>query len=209
VPARQRSPRWTDEKAVAEFVAKEIAQDELNELYRLEKYKVRDIKLPKGWRDAPMRVSVAQRRWVGEQEAVEAAMRGDVEPLANLLRPFAGVFGLPDEVNPAIKQLSPATWAIIVQFLTGERKLRTGRLGGGPGRPTMSLEERRAESPVHDAAEEVDAIRAILRRSYPDQHSRQIRERAMEIAAQRKGVELDTLVNYLKRPKKDRRRLTT
>jgi hypothetical protein len=212
VPARQRSPRWIDEEAVAEFVAKEIAQDELDELYRLEEYKEPDIKLPKGWRDAPMRpeLGFAYDIGISEWEAVEAAMCGDVEPLAMLLRPFSGeLLGLPDEVNPAIKRLSPDAWEIIVQFLTGERNPKTGKLRGERGPRKKSAEERRAESPVHGAAAEVDTIRAILRRSYPDQHNSQIRDRAIEIAAQRNGVEASTLAKYLRRPRKDRRRLTT
>jgi hypothetical protein len=208
VPTRRRLPRWSDENAVAKLITEEIARAELEEFYHFEAFKVPDITLPKGWRDAPTRPSVAYDIGTSEQEAVEAALRGDIELLADLLRPFSGeLLGLPDEVNPAIKRLSPKAWSIIVQFLTGERNLRTGRLRGEPGRPRMSPEKRRAESPVHDAATEVDAIHDILRRSYPDQRSSQIRDRAMEIAAQRNDVEASTLAKYLSRPKKDRRRL--
>lgn len=229
MPAPRRLPRWIDEAAVADLVAAEM-EELRSEVERLNA--IHPGPLPPLSKDleavAGLMYAEANRGWPveGQKEAVAAALRGDVAPLADLLRPDATILDMlesnfidvktlsPSELRTfarrlCVRTLSPSTWSLIAQFLTGERSLRTGRLRGEPGRPTMSLEERRAESPVHDAAEELDAIRAILRRLYRDQDSSQIRDRAMEIAAQRNGVKLDTLVNYLKRPRKDRRRLTT
>jgi hypothetical protein len=227
VPAPRRLPRWIDEAAVADLVAAEM-EELRSEVERLAWTTNTGLPGPDAGDDLraiyDLMTAESFRGWPvkGEKDAVEAALRGDVELLADLLRPDATIVDIlknnvktPSEElrtlaqSLSVKTLRPSTWAIIVQFLTGERNRRTGRLRGEPGRPTMSLEERRAESPVHDAAEEVDAIRAILRRLYRDQDSSQIRNRAMEIAAQRNRVELDTPVNYLKRPRKDRRRLTT
>jgi hypothetical protein len=229
VPAPPKLPKWIDEAAVADLVAAEM-EELRSEVERLAWTTNTGLPGPDAGEDLraiyDLMTAESFRGWPvkGEKEAVEAALRGDVEPLADLLRPDATTLDMlksnvktlsPSELRPIaqslrVKTLRLSTWNLIAQFLTGERNLRTGRLRGEPGRPTMSLEERRAESPVHDAAEEFHAIRAILRRLYyPKQSSSQIRARAMEIAAQRNRVELDTLVNYLKRPRKDRRRLTT
>jgi hypothetical protein len=230
VPAPPKLPKWIDEAAVADLVAAEM-EELRSKVERLDA--IHPGPLPPLSEDLEevraLMVAEANRGWPveGQKEAVAAALRGDVAPLADLLRPDATILDMlesnlidvktlsPSELRTfarrlCVRTLSPSTWSLIAQFLTGERSLRTGRLKGERGRPTLSPEKRRAESPVHDAAEEVDAIRAILRRLYyPDQSSSQIRDRAMEITAQRNGVELDTLVNYLKRPRKDRRRLTT
>ena len=222
-----RLPRWSDENAVADFVAAEM-EELRSEVERLNA--IHPGPLPPLSKDleevAGLMCAEANRGWPvkGEKEAVAAAMRGDVEPLADLLRPDATTLDMlrsnhaagttlpPSELRTfarllRVRTLRMSTWILIAQFLTGERSLRTGRLRGEPGRPTMSSEKRRAESPVHNAAEEVDAIQAILRQSYPDQHSSQIRDRARAIAAQRNGVEAITLAKYFRRPKKDRRRL--
>ena len=223
----RRLPRWIDEKAVAEFVAAEM-EELRSEVERLNA--IHPGPLPELSEDleevAGLMYAEANRGWAvkGEKEAVAAARRGDLEPLADLLRPDATLWHMltskfidaktlpPSELRPIaqrlrVRNLCPTTWSLIAEFLTGERSLSSGRLRGEAGRPKMSSEERRAESPVHDAADEVGAIRAILRRSYPDQRGKQIDDRAVAIAAQRHGVEQDTLENYLKRPRKNRRRL--
>jgi hypothetical protein len=207
---REVLPRWDDEAAVAKLV-----DDEMREL-RSEVDRLAwttSGHAPEGPEDLVEVWNLAQaeasRGWPpeGERAAVAAAARGDVRPLADLLRPLHHLGFLPDEVNPAIKNLSPATWSLVVQFLTGERNLRTGRNRGEPGRPKMTAEERRAANPVHDAAEEVPAIAAILRKLYPSRAKSALLERAVEIAARRKRVRRDTLARYLGRSRKDPHRV--
>jgi hypothetical protein len=61
-----------------------------------------------------------------EKDAVEAALRGDLAPLACLLHPAhplnSGLLGAPIRAT-----LTPATWGLVVQFLTGQRNLKTGK----------------------------------------------------------------------------------
>jgi hypothetical protein len=155
-------------------------------------------------------VKEAKRGWVeGEKDAVEAALRGDVEPLANLLRP-AGMpeWGIPDKVNSNVAKLSPATWELIVELLTGRRNPKTGKLKGERGPRKKSAEERRSWNPIHDAEDYVAPIAAILSRLYPDKRRAEIKSRASEIAARWRGAQLHALKKHLRRGPGDRRRVS-
>lgn len=156
-------PRWSDEKAVLEYVSNQIA----------------------GW-------PLIRAYSAGEEKAVEAALRGEPEQLAALIRQ-------PDQ------QLAPSTLALVAEFLTGERNLTTGRLKGEPGRPRMSEERLRASKAVHEAAEQFFIIREVLKRDYPGQSKADIRDRAMLLVEELTGVLQKTLANYLDLPKKRRR----
>ncbi len=92
-----------------------------------------------------------------------------------------------------------------------------GQHRGTRGRPKLSVDDRRAKAPIHDAAtEDLPLIKRILSLKYdPDYDpsnpgkrtrvSRQIRERAMEVTAARNpGVSEVAFGNYLKRGKKRR-----
>jgi hypothetical protein len=193
--ARRRLPRWSDERAVARLVDEEIEQAELEEERLF--YTHYAPQLP-GVPESQINVGI-------ERDAVAAALRGNIAELASLLDPEHPYNKL--RKIPIRSCLSPATWQLIVQFLTGERSRRSGQLKGERGRPPMSAEERRTTSPVHDAADEVSAIRHILGRLYSEQDHGQINDRAISIAAQRRGIATRTLAKYLSRPKKDRRRL--
>jgi hypothetical protein len=142
-----------------------------------------------------------------EKDACEAALRGDMVPLANLLYPAhplnSGLFG-----GPIRATLTPATWGLVVQFLTGQRNLKTGRLRGKPGAPKMSEQKRRANSPTHDAAELVPVIEAILRWLYPEQTQRAIKDRALEVTAKLRTISNpETVRRHLTRSKKDRHKI--
>ena len=142
-----------------------------------------------------------------EEQACEAALRGDLMPLVNLLTPeiFADIgINLP---NVKIPYLKPSTWTLVVEFLAGKRNLRTGRLRGEPGRPAMAEEMRRKHNPVHDAADELPVIAAILTRLYPAVATKAVKERAIAIAARRKGARPEILTRHLSRPGSDRRRI--
>jgi hypothetical protein len=146
-----------------------------------------------------------------ERAVVEAAKRGDLDGLVDMLRPLES-----GAVSPDIQSITPATWTLVTEFLTGKRlrngKLRgvrdprTGKLKRG-GRPPMSKTERRSRTPVHVAAMEFPAIKDILKQWYPKQKKAAIRERAVAITAERNHIKVETLKDYCERSKKDRHRI--
>ena len=198
-----RLPRWSDEKAVAKKVADEIEDGRSEIEFLWANYP--NGNFPNGKFPLPKHLwplnGLIQDEWArgwpidDEEGAVAAALRGDTEPLAELLRPRVNPpeFELPDEVNPAIKTLSPATWSIIADLVTGKLNPRTGRGKGQPGRPRMSREERRARNPIHDAADEFLVIKSILRHHYPRQSVAQINLRAEKIAQDRARIATSVL----------------
>jgi hypothetical protein len=117
----------------------------------------------------PPTVSDAQRSAIVERKAVSAAQRGEPERLGDLVR-----LGRPLVTSDARR--------LAIELITGERNPRTGRRKGERGRPKMSRNERRAKNPAHDAAGEFPMIREILRRHYSKQPSKQISDRAEELA---------------------------
>jgi hypothetical protein len=166
-------PRWENERSVAAFVAVQL--DELrSEIDRLAWTRPWFVPTEPPDLVAMAALVTMENRMVvnlpeKEEQAVTAALRGDLKLLVDLIRAWhhPPEFHLRDEINPAVKNLSPDTWEIIAQFLTGERNLQTGRRRGEPGRPVQSVEQRRADNPVHRAADEARVIIAILKRHYP------------------------------------------
>jgi hypothetical protein len=217
MPSR-RPPRWTDEDAVVKFVEEKLEEAELEEErlsnthYRLqfeEGYKegwIKPFPMP-SFSNRPL--TEANQIKAAEQWAVDDAMGGGVRRLAELIAPVTNADATPT-INPAIQHLSPATFALIVEFLTGKRKLETGRMsragGGGPGRPPMTPEERRAANPIHDAAEEFPHVKAILKQHWPEQNSERIEHRTETILQKR--YEITASVRNLKRrPRRGRHRV--
>ena len=143
----------------------------------------------------------AYRGWppTTEHAAVEAALRGDVKPLANLLRPEHGMGIVPDKVSPEIEHFSLETWTLIANLLTGERNLKTGKLKGERGPRRRSEEERREINPVHDAADHVPVVAAVLSRLYPGKRKAEVRRRAIEIAARLMRADAEVLKLHLNR----------
>jgi hypothetical protein len=122
-------------------------------------------------------IAESYRGWVlTEQAAVAATLRGDVDSLANLLRSVHYGMGLPDEVNPAIARFAPETWTLIADLLTGKLKRKRG-----PRR--QSEEVRRTRNPVHDAADHVPLVSAVLSRLYPTKSKAEIKKRTIEVAS--------------------------
>jgi hypothetical protein len=188
-PAR---PRWSDVAAVRARVDEEIAELR-SEVSRRDAI----FPTPSPLDGAPDFEAVAAMMqdeiyadWPPDTEhaAVAAALRGDTKPLADMVRPIPHGGLIPDDVNPMVKRLSVDAWALIAQLLAGERNLRTGRLKGQPGRPRMSRADRRARNPAHAAVAEVPAIRAILRRLYPERSTGEVSVRADEVARLRAGT---------------------
>jgi hypothetical protein len=195
----EKPPRWDDEEGVAAFVATVLEGVEGGFIgsfsISISKYldTLRRELQNDRYKDWPK-----QR----EKAAVEEAKRGDLERLVEMLRPLES-----GAVSPEIKSIAPETWTLVVEFLTGERSLNSGRLKGEPGRPKMSKAERRARNPVHIAAVEFPAIKDILKWKYPKQTRAAIHERAAEIAAKRNGIKAETLKTHCARRRSDRRRI--
>jgi hypothetical protein len=188
-------PRWNDEAAVTkqtELVKEELeaaAMDEEREFYFLP------------WHTHPG-VPVSEICAYAERNAVEAAERGRVGQLADLLRPDNPMNRYPFVPGSPIRSLlSPTTWMLVADLLIGRHKRK-------PGRPKMTAEERRAMNPIHDADDMFPAIVDIVRRLYPKQTQADIRDRAMLIAARLTGVtKAETVKFHRSRAKNDRRRI--
>jgi hypothetical protein len=119
-----------------------------------------------------------------EEQAIEAAAkRSNPSLLASL-------------IEDADIKLSPVASRLAAEFLRGERKRQRGR-------PKMSSAERAAKTPTHDAANYyLAAIEQVLREEYPSQSRRDHRDRALFIVSRMSGVSVQTLTNYLSRPKR-------
>jgi hypothetical protein len=154
-----------------------------------------------GWDDEDLKAQLEYviDRWVGywtvdfplrseEERAVKAALRGKPKKLAELLR------------QPNL-QLAPSTWALVAEFISGERNLRTGRRKGEAGRPHQSEKQRRQNSKAHRAAEIFLVIQSGLSVIYHEQSKAQIHDRALLLAELQTGVSEETIKNYLEKPK--------
>jgi hypothetical protein len=118
-----------------------------------------------------------------ESLAVGRAKRGDPTVLATLLR--------------SGQRLQPGTIELAIELMTGERNPQTGKCKGEVGRNKMTPAEKKAKYPLRYAAAEFDVIRGLLRQHYPSEPRRAIRERALELAAERAGVEPGRLDSYI------------
>jgi hypothetical protein len=135
-----------------------------------------------------------------EREAVKRAEVGDFKPLAGLLHPDHPMNRHPIGKKTLRESLTPETWSLITLKLVD-------LVDKGRGRPPETEEKRRATNPIHNAADEVQAIEDILRANYPEQSAEQIRTAACNAVAQQTGIKANSLDNYLSRPPDDPRRL--
>jgi hypothetical protein len=132
-----------------------------------------------------------------EQEAVDAAKDGDYRLLARLLCSRRASDGILTR-NQAIADMRPETFDLIAGFLYERGRKR--------GRPTVSAEDRRWNTPVHEAADYVPIFKAILHRMFPDKSAKLIRARAIEFATLFCGVKDElTLVAHMARGPRDRK----
>jgi hypothetical protein len=130
-----------------------------------------------------------------EEAAVEAAKRGKLVALVELLR------------GEHRDWLQPETVELVVEFMTGVRNPQTGRRKGEGkvGRTKMAQEEKEARNPLFNAAAEFGAIKQLLREHYPSEPYSERRKRAFELAVERASVEPERLHNYLGRARGVRR----
>jgi hypothetical protein len=122
-----------------------------------------------------------------ERDAVEAAKGGNFRLLADMLHP--------KPKNPLLGQdrppLKPETMELVCLRLVGEYKAPRR------GPPKASPAQRSANTKSYDAANEMQLIELLLWRHYRGEKG--IRRRAIEIAAERAGIDANTLWNYLKK----------
>jgi hypothetical protein len=169
-------PRWIDEVEVKRLVDDEMDRFEYDEV--MEEAERIEALSELGYQ--PL-IDIDRDRV--EREAIAKAREGDLSELAELVTVASWRARLPGEA-----------WELICDFLRGYRIVDGEGLVPWPprrpeGRPRTSEDEKRfGSSPVHQAADLVPVIEAILRRHYPDQNTGQIRDRALTIAGQRAGM---------------------
>jgi hypothetical protein len=142
-----------------------------------------------------------------ERSAVAAAKTGNIKPLVALLEPIREPMpGMADEVSDSIRRLSPDTWALVAEFLSGKRSLKNGRLKGEAGRPKMTEENRREQFKVNAAGDMYPAIQEILARHYPDVSKKLRTERAAKLAEKLAGTKSSVRLHLYKMRRAARRR---
>jgi hypothetical protein len=181
-----KKPRWGDEARVASFIWR-LLDDEDLEVERQDA--LRDAQLFDVLPDIPL----SEIHRIAEQNAIDAFEgRNDVVPLAELLDP-ENPFN--KRQSPSLRSsLAPETWRLVSDLLTGRRKRKIGR-----PRTIQELRDPR----LADAAIVFPRVSLILRKHWHGEEK--IRERAVEIAAQRFGKSSASLANYLNKSKKNRR----
>jgi hypothetical protein len=186
-------PKWKDAAAVAALVDEYIAKLGASAGHFSEfAVATRRRKPPRPGQDPED--DVVWFMWE-EKAAVDDARRGELAALVELLR------------GEHRDWLQPETVELVVEFMTGVRNPQTGRRKGEGkvGRTKMTQEEKEAKNPLHNAAAEFRIIKRLLREHYPSEPYSEIRERALELAAQRASVEPERLDDYFKRARGVRR----
>jgi hypothetical protein len=184
--SRKKPPRWEHLIAVARRVWDELDEAE----YR---FNVWDPEvLPMDWPPPPY--VPTDRDLAEDQEAAIAAFKeqGDAFLLGHLI--------LSRMKPPLDKSTSLLVWELLH---AGAPKPKPGRVGA----PKLTEAARRKKNPIHDAADDVDRIIPVLERDYSEQGKRDIKDRAIDIAAKRHGVDRDRLKKHVGRSREDRRRI--
>jgi hypothetical protein len=121
-----------------------------------------------------------------EDEAVRVARLGNFRALADLLR-----WGI---------RLGPEAVSLVADKLTGKNKR-------GMGRPRKTLDQRLLDTCLPEAEAEYHDVKSFLEEHY-DVKAKDIRDRALILAAKEYGITDDKLRNYIDRLEGDRRRLS-
>jgi hypothetical protein len=199
-------PKWENKKAVFKLVEERLREQE--DAYHAFIFAGRPHQLT----EAQLRVVGAlpdpNRQW-DEQTAVEAAERGDLWPLVRLLAPDpvperdtdGKITKVTYEVSDRIPHLKPDTWSLIIEFILGDRSLKTGRKKGERGAPKMSEDEKRKRwKAIRTGARDLyEVVIEILRDEFPEQRSKGIRDRALEFAADKTGMSESSLFEHIKK----------
>jgi hypothetical protein len=212
---------WDDKKAVFKLVEERLGEQ--MEAYHAFIFTGRPHQLT----EAQLRVIDPHldrnRKW-DEQTAVEEAKRGNLKPLAfHVLMPDpvpefdteGKIIKVTYENNDQIAHLKPETWFLIIEFLLGDRSLKSGRKRGerNPktgkvtmrGAPKVSEEKKRKRWRAIRAADLYKAVIEILRGEFPEQRTKEIRDRAIEFAASKTGMSELSLFEHIKKGRRTRR----
>jgi hypothetical protein len=201
----KRKPPWLNAEAVAALVneLRDAEREEERWFYVHQQFQLPDLILPAATM-ARVRATQAQAArerpsppTAEEGAAMEAAQRGDPEQLARIVET--------GHCHPEVARLA-------AQFIRGERDPRTGKqqrpldqrdprtgkLRRRRGPSKMTARKRRQRNPVHDAADEFEVVRDMLRELYPEQSARDINDCAEQIAKKRTGTRV-SVMNYRRR----------
>jgi hypothetical protein len=195
-----KKPQWRDAKAVADWIIETRRGSLLGEMGLEESpggfYQMGGLTVEVG--DEIYSVLEPDPEPSEEEQAIEAAMRGNTDKLVDLIK--AERLELEATPDHALK-LTPATLRLVEEFISGKRNLKTGKEKGKPGRAKMSRDERANRTPTHNAAKYyVPAAERVLRREYPGLTDRDYRDRALYIAGLMSGRKDTTLAKYRNRP---------
>lgn len=157
-------------------------------------------------------------KWAWQEHArllrneIRTARRGDFIPLINALQSPTRVREILVKLlyEDLLKDESRALEGRRLEDLPGASQFKIKR---GRGRPRKDINQRRYR-PVVVAAAEVGRISRMLRKHYGENINSQLRNHyekctvidlATKIAAERRGVSINTLINYRHRRKRDPR----
>jgi hypothetical protein len=128
-----------------------------------------------------------------ESECIALAEKGNYKRLFYLL------------LSPAARSaLKESTWRLIVDIGTGKHK----RPKNAPKLTDAERFNSRDDGRTHRAAYLAPVVMRVLRAWHPEQKRNAIKARATEIVVDIMSIDKSTLNDYLRRPKRDRRRLS-
>ena len=100
--------------------------------------------------------------------------------------------------------MKESTWRLIVDIGTGKHK----RPKNAPKLTDAERFNSRDDGRTHRAAYLAPVVMRVLRAWHPEQKRNAIKARATEIVVDIMSIDKSTLNDYLRRPKRDRRRLS-
>jgi hypothetical protein len=194
--------RWSDEKAVSEWVECELKADRLRWLEAVDK---RHANSP------PLSTAGIYARVAAD--ALAEAERGNMHLLVEMLDPNCQYNNPEPEERPLRSYLPPAAWQFIMDVLTGVRNPVTGRRKEdrhgkvtrkrGPSKRIVVSSLTRKFSPIGVYFEIVEKLRT----QFPEQKKKDINKRALSITSERWKLDENTLANKLKKDAERKRHL--
>jgi hypothetical protein len=188
--------RWSDEKAVAEWVERELKADRLR------------------WLEAPRanspRLSTSEIYARVAADALAEAERENMRLLVEMLDPNLQYNNPEPGERPLRSYLPPAAWQFIMDVLTGVRNPVTGRRKEGRhgkvARKRGPSKRIVASSPFTPVANYFEIV-GKLRTQFPKQKQKDINKRALSITSELWKLDENTLANKLKKDAERKRHL--
>jgi hypothetical protein len=192
--------RWEDEKAVAEWVDRELKADCLRLQEAADKWRANHPDLPP---------PLSALEMVAINALVEAEL-GNLRLLVEALDPNHPLNSPEPGERPLRSYLPPPAWQIVVDVLTGVRNPLTGRrkehrngkVERKRGPSTGVLTRVRSRAPVGTYFAVVKKLSA----QFPERKPKDIKSRALSIASERWRLSENTLANKLKKAATERRK---